>query len=98
LASAGSIEQSTGSQPGVPGGPTVRQFTAQSGILEHFDSDGIHDDYGLTALSMAYDLKAVRYDQRLAANKTTINGVSIIPKEYTMAFVRRSSSGVRHRS
>lgn len=77
------------SQPGVPGGPTVRQFTTESGIPEKFDSDGIHDDYGLTAVSMAYDPKAVRYDQRVAANKTTINGVSIIPKEKTIAFGKK---------
>lgn len=77
------------SQPGVPGGPTVRQFTTQNGIPEKFDSDGIHDDYGLTAVSMAYDLKAVRYDQRVAAGKTTINGVSIVPKEKTIEFGRK---------
>jgi creatinine amidohydrolase/Fe(II)-dependent formamide hydrolase-like protein len=77
------------SQPGVPGGPTVRQFTIESGIPEKFDSDGIHDDYGLTAVSMAYDLNAVRYEQRVAANKTTINGVSIIPKEKTIAFGKK---------
>jgi creatinine amidohydrolase len=77
------------SQPGVPGGPTVRKFTIESGIPEKFDSDGIHDDYGLTAVSMAYDLKAVRYEQRVAADKTTINGVSILPKEKTIAFGKK---------
>ena len=40
------------SQPGVPGGPTVRKFTIESGIPEKFDSDGIHDDYGLTSVLM----------------------------------------------
>jgi creatinine amidohydrolase/Fe(II)-dependent formamide hydrolase-like protein len=74
------------SQPGVPGGPTVRQFTTQSGIPEKFDSDGIHDDYGLTSVMMAYDPKSVRLEQRIAANKTTINGISIVPKEKTIAF------------
>ncbi len=77
------------SQPGVPGGPTVRQFTTGLGIKEQFDLDGIHDDYGLTAVSMAYDPKAVRYDQRVAAKKTTINGVSIVPKEDTIAVGRK---------
>ncbi len=77
------------SQPGVPGGPTVRQFTTGLGIKEAFDSDGIHDDYGLTAVSMAYDPKAVRYDQRVAANRTTINGVSILPKEQTIELGRK---------
>jgi creatinine amidohydrolase len=74
------------SSPGVPGGKTVRQFTTESGIPEKFDSDGIHDDYGLTSVLMAHDPKSVRLEQRLAANKTTINGISIVPKEKTIAF------------
>ena len=77
------------SQPGVPGGPTVRQFTTQSNIPEKFDSDGIHDDYGLTSVLMAYDPKTVRLEQRVAANKTTINGISIVPKEKTIAFGKK---------
>jgi creatinine amidohydrolase len=77
------------SQPGVPGGPTVRQFTTESGIPEKFDSDGIHDDYGLTSVMMAYDPKSVRLSQRIAANKTTINGISIVPKEKTIAFGKK---------
>jgi creatinine amidohydrolase/Fe(II)-dependent formamide hydrolase-like protein len=77
------------SQPGVPGGPTVRQFTTESGIPEKFDSDGIHDDYGLTSVLMAYDPKSVRLEQRIAANKTTINGISIVPKEKTIAFGKK---------
>jgi len=74
------------SSPGVPGGPTVRQFTTESGIPEKFNSDGIHDDYGLTSVLMAYDPRAVRLEQRIAANRTTINGISIVPKEKTIAF------------
>jgi creatinine amidohydrolase len=77
------------SQPGVPGGPTVRKFTIESGIPEKFDSDGIHDDYGLTSVLMAYDPKAVRLEQRIAANKTTINGISIVPKEKTIDFGKK---------
>ena len=77
------------SSPGVPGGPTVRQFTTESGIPEKFDSDGIHDDYGLTSVLMAYDPTSVRLEQRIAANKTTINGISIVPKEKTIAFGRK---------
>jgi creatinine amidohydrolase/Fe(II)-dependent formamide hydrolase-like protein len=77
------------SSPGVPGGPTVRQFTTENGIPEKFDSDGIHDDYGLTSVLMAYDPKSVRLEQRIAANKTTINGISIVPKEKTIAFGKK---------
>ncbi len=77
------------SQPGVPGGPTVRKFTTESGIPEKFDSDGIHDDYGLTSVLMASDPKFVRLEQRIAANKTTINGISIVPKEKTIEFGKK---------
>jgi creatinine amidohydrolase len=77
------------SQPAVPGGPTVRQFTTESGIPEKFDSDGIHDDYGLTSVLMAGNPKNVRLEQRIAANKTSINGISIVPKEKTIEFGRK---------
>jgi creatinine amidohydrolase len=77
------------SQPVVPGGPTVRQFTTENGIPEKFDSDGIHDDYGLTSVLMAGNPKNVRLEQRIAANKTTINGISIVPKEKTIEFGRK---------
>jgi len=77
------------SQPAVPGGPTVRQFTTENGIPEKFDSDGIHDDYGLTSVLMAGNPKNVRLEQRIAANKTTINGISIVPTEKTIEFGRK---------
>ncbi len=77
------------SQPAVPGGRTVRQFTTENGIPEKFDSDGIHDDYGLTSVLMAGNPKNVRLEQRIAANKTTINGISIVPKEKTIEFGRK---------
>jgi hypothetical protein len=38
---------------------------------------------------MAYDAKSVRLEQRIAANKTTINGISILPKEKTIAFGKK---------
>jgi creatinine amidohydrolase len=77
------------SQPAFPGGPTVRKFTIESGIPEKFDADGIHDDYGLTSVLMAYDPKSVRLEQRIAANKTTINTISIVPKEKTIEFGKK---------
>ncbi len=70
-----------------PGG--VRQFVLDNGIPEKINADGIHDEYGLTAVLMAYDPKAVRLDERMAAGKTTINGVSILPKEKTIEMGRK---------
>jgi creatinine amidohydrolase/Fe(II)-dependent formamide hydrolase-like protein len=68
----------------------VRDFVVKNGIDEKSPSlDGIHDEYGLTAVMMAYDPKTVRYDQRVAAGKATINGVSIVPKEKTIEFGKK---------
>lgn len=72
---------------GTPGG--VRQFILDSGIPEKFDADGIHDEYAITAVLMAADPRFVRLDERVAANKATINGVSIVPKEKTIEIGRK---------
>ena len=47
-------------------------------------SEGIHDDYSVTSIIMTVDPEAVRYDQRVAAGKASINGISIVPKERTI--------------
>jgi creatinine amidohydrolase/Fe(II)-dependent formamide hydrolase-like protein len=62
----------------------VRDFVTSNGIPEKINADGIHDEYGLTAVMMAADPKHVRLAQREKAGKTTINGVSIVPKEKTI--------------
>ena len=67
----------------------VRDFVTSNGIPEKINADGIHDEYGLTAVMMAYDPKLVRVDERIAAGKTTINGVSILPKEKTIEFGKK---------
>lgn len=53
--------------------------------VEEGPSDGYHDTYWLTALQMTVDPSTVRYDERVAAGKATINGVSIAPMEETVA-------------
>lgn len=70
-----------------PGG--VQAFVAANGIAEKLNSDGIHDEYGITAALMAIDPTLVRLDQRVAANKATINGVNILPKEKTIEMGRK---------
>ena len=67
----------------------VRDFVTSNGIPEKINADGIHDEYGLTAVMMAADPKHVRLDERVAAGKTTINGVSILPKEKTIEMGRK---------
>jgi creatinine amidohydrolase len=72
---------------GTPGG--VRQFVQDSGIPEKLNSDGIHDEYAITAVLMLADPQHVRLEQRVAAGKATINGVNILPKEKTIEMGRK---------
>ncbi len=53
--------------------------------IEEPESDGFHDFYWITALQMVTDPSTVRYDERVAKDLATINGVSIAPKEETIA-------------
>lgn len=58
----------------------VREFVVNAGIPEKANAEGIHDEYGLTAVMMAYDPKLIRYDERAKAGKLTINGIDISDK------------------
>lgn len=50
------------------------------GIFET-DPEGLHDDFVITSIMMVEDPDMVRYEQRVKADKASINGVSIHPKE-----------------
>jgi creatinine amidohydrolase/Fe(II)-dependent formamide hydrolase-like protein len=67
----------------------VRQFVQDNGVPEQINADGIHDEYGLTAVMMAYDPSTVRYDQRQVADKLTINGVDVSDREAVAAMGRK---------
>jgi len=58
------------------------------GIVEPED-DGVHDFYWITAMQMVTDPSTVRYDERVAAGKASINGLSIAPKEETVEVGRK---------
>jgi len=49
--------------------------------IEETTNDGLHDDFVITSIMMVTDPTTVRYEQRVAAGKATINGLSIAPKE-----------------
>jgi creatinine amidohydrolase/Fe(II)-dependent formamide hydrolase-like protein len=69
---------------------SVRQFVNSTlGVTENPSADGIHDEYGLTAVMMLSDPRIVRYDERVKAGKATINGISIEPKERTIEMGRK---------
>ena len=48
-------------------------------------SEGLHDEYFIAVTMMAADLNSVRADQRIRAGKFSINGVSLLPIEKTLA-------------
>ena len=69
---------------------SVQKLVKSSGIAEQIEpgasagSDSIHDEYGIDALMAVADPSTIRIEQRKTANKTTINGVSLLPIEKTI--------------
>lgn len=61
----------------------VKYMEEELKVVEPQD-DGLHDSYWITALMMVVDPSSVRYDERVRAGKTMINGLSIAPKERTI--------------
>ena len=59
-----------------------RVMEEEFGIFE--ESEGFHDTYWLTAMQMTVDPSSVRYEERVAAGRASINGVSIAPLEKTI--------------
>ncbi len=66
----------------------VAYMNKELGVVEPKD-DGLHDSYWIAALMMVVDPASVRYDQRVAAGKTTINGLDLAPKDATIALGRK---------
>lgn len=58
--------------------------------IEEPIAEGLHDNFAVTALMMAVDPVTVRYDQRVAAGKATINGADITPAERTIEVGRKA--------
>ena len=59
------------------------------GIDEDPRLEGLHDDYYITSIIMNDDPRHVRLEQRIAADKATINGISILPAEQTLEHGRK---------
>ena len=59
------------------------------GIDEDPRLDGLHDDYYITSIIMNDDPRHVRLEQRIRADKATINGISIVPAEQTIEHGRK---------
>ena len=48
-------------------------------------SEGYHDNYYITSMIMNDNLDYVRLNQRIKANKASINGISLLPVEKSLA-------------
>ncbi len=48
------------------------------------ENEGLHDDFVITSIMMTVDPGTVRYDQRVAAGRASINGLPITPLEETI--------------
>ena len=59
------------------------------GIDEDPRLEGLHDDYYITSIIMNDDPQHVRLQQRIAADKASINGISILPAERTIEHGKR---------
>jgi len=63
--------------------PEQMEYTASQG------SDGIHEELSIAAIMSVYDPETIRYDQRVAAGRASINGISLEPLEQTQALGRQ---------
>ena len=59
------------------------------GVDEDPRLEGLHDDYYITSIIMNDNPEYVRLEQRIKANKASINGISIVPAEKTIEHGRR---------
>jgi creatinine amidohydrolase len=76
--------------------PDVRRLTQASGFPEKIDpnasrgSDQIHDEFSIDAIIATLgDPRNLRLEQRRAVNKTTINGVDLLPFEKTVEWGKK---------
>ena len=65
----------------------VATWLEQRGIKQ--TPEGLHDDFGMTAMMMSVDPQSVRVKQRIAAGKFRINGVDLAPAEKTIRWGRQ---------
>ena len=69
---------------------SVQKLVQDNGITEQIKlggssgSGGLPDQYGIDALMALYDPASIRIEQRQKANRTSINGVSVLPVEKTI--------------
>lgn len=63
--------------------PEEMEYNASSG------SDGIHEELSIAAIMSVLDPTTIRFDQRVAAGRASINGISLEPLEETQELGRK---------
>lgn len=72
-----------------PGWVATEEFTAAALGVAETGHDGHHDDIWVTAMMMVTDPDQVRFQERVAADLASINGVAITPLGETVELGRR---------
>jgi creatinine amidohydrolase/Fe(II)-dependent formamide hydrolase-like protein len=67
---------------------SVRAHMESRGFPEQTESDGLHDDPIITLNMLVTDPSSVRWDERVAAGKATINGVSVADRVQNLEWAR----------
>lgn len=67
--------------------PGVAKWLEGQGIKQK--PEGLHDDFAITAIMTTVDPTTVRYKQRVAAKKASINGVPLEPLEKTVEWGKK---------
>jgi creatinine amidohydrolase/Fe(II)-dependent formamide hydrolase-like protein len=67
--------------------PGVERWLRRQGIKEK--SEGLHDDFAVTAQMMVVDPTTVRMKQRIAANRFRINGIELAPATKTIEWGKK---------
>ncbi len=67
--------------------PAVEKYLEQHGLKQK--PEGLHDDFGMTAMMMAVDPQSVRMQQRIDAGKFHINGINLAPASNTIQWGKR---------
>jgi creatinine amidohydrolase len=63
--------------------PEQMEYTASQG------SDGIHEELSIASIMSVFDPETIRFDQRVAAGRASINGISLEPLAETQALGRK---------
>lgn len=74
---------------------SVQLMIKENGIPEEIEpgasqgSDGLHEELGIDSLMALYDPETIRLAQREKAGRATINGISLLPLDKTLALAKK---------